>query len=69
MEERLIRNAKAALSQVLELREGETFLVVTDDATTIVGEAFRTAAESLGARPSWYVLREGIGPWTTSPRA
>ncbi len=69
MEERLIRNAKAALSQVLELREGETFLVVTDDATTIVGEAFRTAAESLGARPSWYVLREGDRPLDDIPES
>ena len=50
MEERLIRNAKAALTQVLELREGETFLVVTDEATTIVGIAI--------AKPTAHVAGE-----------
>lgn len=67
MDERLIRNAKAALTQILELREGENFLVVTDDATLPVGEAFRAAAESLGARPSWYVLREAERPLDDIP--
>jgi len=67
MEERLVHNAKTALEQVLELREGENFLVVTDAATTTVGEAFRTAAESLGARPSWYVLREDQRPLADIP--
>lgn len=67
MEERLIRNAKAALTQVLELREGENFLVVTDEATTSVGMAFRTAAESLGARPAWYVLDEKDRPLDEIP--
>ncbi len=67
MDERLVRNAKAALSQLLELREGENFLVVTDEATLQVGEAFRTAAEAFGTRPARYVLREDQRPLKEIP--
>lgn len=67
MDERLLQNALAALKQVLELREGENALVVTDRKTLLVGEAFRTAAENLGARTAWYVLPEDQRPLTEVP--
>jgi aminopeptidase len=67
MDERLVRNARAALEQVLELRQGENALVVTDDATMAVGEAFRTAAEAIGAKPTWYVLPADARPLREIP--
>jgi len=67
MEERVLHGALSALKQVLELRDGENALVVTDRATLPVGEAFRAAAESLGARTAWFVLPEEQRPLAEVP--
>ena len=67
MEKGMVRNARLALSQVLEVRDGENFLVVTDSLTSTVADAFFAAAESLGARPIRYMLKESDRPLTEIP--
>jgi nucleotide-binding universal stress UspA family protein len=67
MDERLVTNASRALAQVLDLRKDEVFLVVTDEVTREVGEAFRQAAEGMGAKPTLYVLPEASRPLKELP--
>ena len=67
MDSRIQENASRALTQVLDLRPGETFLAVTDDATLEVGEGFRAAAAALGAQAHLYLLPESARPLTELP--
>lgn len=67
MDEQAIGNARAALEQVLELRAGENFLVVGDEATAEVAEAFATAASQLRATVLTYRLRESERPLQSIP--
>lgn len=67
MEERLIVNALKALSQLLDLRREEVLLIVTDEATAQVGEAFLEAARRLEANPILYSLPEKERPLKSLP--
>ncbi len=67
MDDQGTRNARFALEQLLELRQGEHFLVVGDDATAEVADAFRTAGEQLGASVAYYRMREADRPLTSIP--
>lgn len=67
MDEILVSNARKALSQVLDLRPGESFLVVTDEETRPVAEAFEEAARSLDASPVPYVIPGDIRPLKEIP--
>lgn len=67
MDETLVSNAEKALSQVLDLRPGEGLLVVTDQATHTVAQAFEQAAGKLEARPMVFVLPEDLRPLTALP--
>lgn len=66
-DETLVTNASRALSQLLDVRAGENLLVVTDEATRRVADAFEEAARCLGAAPRVYVLPEGTRPMREVP--
>ncbi len=68
-DETLVANASGALSQLLDLRAGENLLLVTDEATRRVAEAFEEAARRAGAKPEVYVLPEGIRPLREVPES
>lgn len=67
MEKELIENAGRALSQVLDLRPEERFLLVTDEATRSVADAFETAARSIGAATDVYIISETDRPLEVLP--
>ena len=69
MDSRIRENASRALTQILDLRPGETFLAVTDEATLEVGEGFRAAAADLGADARIYLLPESARPMAEVPEA
>lgn len=66
-DETLVANASRALSQLLDVRAGENVLVVTDEATLRVAEAFEEGARRAGAKPQVYVLPEGSRPLRQVP--
>lgn len=63
------RNARAALEQLLALRAGENFLVVTDEATKSVAQAFEEAGRQIGAQVFPFCLDEASRPLTEVPEA
>ena len=67
MDDPRIRNARAALEQLLELREGENFLVVSDDATAAVASAFADAGSDIGARVLTWRVPEAARPLADLP--
>lgn len=69
MDDALLRNARLALTQVLEVRQGENVLVITDKETAMVGEAFASAARGLGAEPRVYLLPANRRPLATVPES
>ena len=69
MDDPRIRNARAALEQLLELREGENFLVVSDDATAAVASAFADAGSDIGARVLTWRVPEAARPLAARSRA
>ncbi len=66
-DETLVANASRALSQLLDVRAGENLLVVTDEATRGVAEAFEEGARRAGAKPEVYVLPERSRPLREVP--
>lgn len=63
------RNARAALEQLLALRAGENFLIVTDTATESVAQAFLEAACQIGAQVSSFHIDEASRPLREIPEA
>lgn len=67
MNESMKRNAAQALTQLLEVRPGEHLLVVTDEATRTVGEAYLATAKDMEIRCALYVLPEATRPLLSVP--
>lgn len=67
MDEIMINNAMKALTQVLELREGENLLIISDQHTNVVGESFKEAANRIGAKPILFYLPESERPLKDIP--
>jgi len=63
----LVAPARRALESVLNLVASDRFLVVTDDETRAVGDAFAAAATAIGAPISTYVLPAAGRPLTAVP--
>ena len=66
---RMIAAARGALQHVMELRREHAVLVVTDEATLTVGEAFRAAAAEIGCPVEMYLLPEQERPLAEIPDA
>ncbi len=66
-DEILVENASKALSQLLDVRPGENVLIVTDEATRRVADAFEEAARRASASPQVYVLPEDERPLREVP--
>jgi leucyl aminopeptidase (aminopeptidase T) len=56
-----------ALAHVLDVREGEHLLVVTDEHRLEIGNAFYEAGEQLGMEGRLFVLEDGERPLTELP--
>lgn len=63
----MIRAALGAMTHVLELKPEDAVLVVTDEATAPIGEAFREAAASHGCPTDTWVIPEAERPMTEPP--
>lgn len=61
------RGAKNALSVILSLKHGDNVLIVTDEEKAEIGDAFRKAAEQLGAHVTVYRIPSGIRPLSQIP--
>ena len=59
---KMIRAAREALVHVLDTTAEDRVLVVTDEATRLIGEAFARAAEEIGARSEMVLLPESERP-------
>jgi len=63
----LVDNASRALTQLLDIRAGENFLIVTDEATQVVAQAFEQAARQAGAQVIIYRMNERVRPLREVP--
>ena len=63
----MIRGAKNALSVILSLKHGDNVLIVTDEEKSGIGDAFRKAAEQLGAAVTVYRIPSEIRPLSEIP--
>lgn len=60
--QKMVRAAKEALVHVLDTTANDRVLVVTDEASRVVGEAFARAAETIGASSEMVLLPESERP-------
>jgi len=63
----MLESAGGALRWVLKLKAGENVMVVADEARLRIGEAFRDAAEGMGALAEIYILPENERPLSEIP--
>ncbi len=67
MIEKMVAGARNALDVVLGLKKGEAVLVITDEPKHDIGQAFKQAAEELGASVSIYTLPQEQRPLKEPP--
>jgi len=67
MDEVMVNAAKKALKEVLELKKGEKYLVVTDETNKPIGEAFFEAGKKITSDIDIYLLPEERRPLKEIP--
>ena len=68
MNEKMVENARGALKAMLEVRPEDRVLIITDEATKVVGEAFAEAAKGLVSDVKVYYLPQDQRPLKEVPQ-
>ncbi len=66
--EKMVEAAKQAMIHTMDLKSGESVLIVTDSMRKTVGEAFAKAAEAAGAVSELYFLPDEKRPLSEIPK-
>ena len=64
---KMIKNAKNAMIELMNLADSDQVLVVSDEASKTIGDSFSTAARQLGCSVEMYFINEKNRPLTEIP--